>query len=157
MWRRVTVDVTIDQPTERVFACLADPTRWHGFVPAVELRHLIEGAPAVVGSTYAAIDRIGPFRIRFVDVLADWEPGRRVVWTSSAPWNARTEYVCEPSGHGTRVRARYEGDLGGWLRLLAWVPGPVIARVLARDFARLEALLAAGASSRQRRGWRAPS
>jgi uncharacterized protein YndB with AHSA1/START domain len=150
MWRRVTVDATIDQPTERVFAYLADPARWHEFVPAVVLRRPLDGGPVVVGSTYTAIDRIGPFSVHFTDELAELEAGRRVVWASSAPWNARTEYVCEPWGGGTRVRARYEGDIGGWLRLFAWIPGPVIARILARDFARLGALLATQASRPQR-------
>ena len=100
--------------------------------------------PTQVGSTWEAIDRIGPLTIRFIDELVELEADRRVVWGSSSPWNARTEYVCEAAGDGTRVRARYEGDVSGWLRALAWVPNPVIARVLARDFARLGALLAAG-------------
>lgn len=145
MRRRVDVDARIDHPVERVFAYLADPTTWHTFAPAVAARRQIGEGPGGVGTRWTAIDRIGPFKVHFTDKLVDLEPGRRVVWESSAPWNARTRYLCEPDGTGTRVRARYEGDIGGWLRLFAWVPTPLIARVLAQDFKRLGARLAADA------------
>jgi len=150
MWRRVTVEATIDRPVERVFAYLADPTSWHEFVPAVVLRRRIGSGPVVIGSTWEAIDRIGPLKIRFIDELAEMETGRRVVWESSSPWNARTEYVLEPTASGTRVRARYQGDIGGWLRLLAWLPGPVVSRILRQDLTRLGRLLATEASSSAR-------
>jgi hypothetical protein len=41
------------------------------------------------------------------------------------------------------VRARYEGDIAGWLRLLGWVPTAVIAWFLEGDFRRLRVVLAA--------------
>lgn len=150
MWRRVSVDTAIDHPVELVFAYLLDPMSWHEFVPAVVQRRRVESGPVEIGSTWAAIDRIGPFKIHFTDELLAFEADRRVVWGSSSPWNAQTEYVLDPKGDATHVRARYEGDLGGWLRLLGWVPGPVVARILAQDFKRLGALLKAKAESGQR-------
>lgn len=141
MWRRVTVHATLDQPVERVFAYLADPTSWPEFVPAVVLRRPIGTGPVEVGSTWQATDRIGPFKIHFIDELAEIDEPRRVVWLSSSPWNARTEYALEAADGGTRITARYEGDIGGWLRTLAWIPGPVVARILAQDFKRLQRLL----------------
>jgi hypothetical protein len=143
MWRRVDVEVTLDHSVERVFAYLADPLRWHEFAPAVAMRRQISDGPAVVGSRWAAIDRIGPLRIHFIDELVEHEPNRRLVWASSSPWNARTEYACEPDGGRTRIRARYEGDIAGPLRLLGWVPSAVMAWILAGDFRRLRKRLAA--------------
>lgn len=142
MMRRVEIAVRLDHPVDRVFAYLADPERWHEFAPAVALRRRIGDGPPVVGARWTAIDRIGPFRVHFVDELVEHEPNRRVVWSSSAPWNARTEYACEPHGGGTRVRARYEGDIEGWLRLLGVVPARVMAKVLEQDFRRLRLRLA---------------
>lgn len=142
MWRRIDVDARLDHPIERVFAYLADPLKWHEFAPAVAMRRPLGDGPAQIGSRWAATDRIGPFRIHFTDELVEHEPNRRVAWRSSAPWNAVTTYHCEPVVGGTRVRARYEGDIGGWLRLLGWVPDAVMGWILAGDFRRLQVVLA---------------
>jgi hypothetical protein len=140
--KRVQVEATVEHPVDRVFAYLADPARWHEFSPAVVMRRQIGSGPPEVGTQWAAVDRIGPFRVSFVDELIEHEANRRVVWRSSAPWNAVTEYACRADGDRTRVCARYEGDVAGWLRVLGLVPAAVTARVLARDFRRLERRLA---------------
>jgi uncharacterized protein YndB with AHSA1/START domain len=144
MWRRVEVETSIDQPVERVFAYLADPLRWHEFAPACVYRRQVGDGPPVVGTRWEATDLIGPFPFRFVDELIELEANRRVVWWSSAPWNARVEYTCEPGGHsGTRIRATYEGDISGSLRLLVgWLPAPATHWILAQDFRRLRRVLA---------------
>lgn len=142
MWRRVEVEARVGAPVEPVFAHLADPCTWPTFVPAVVRRRRIDDGPVRVGSRWAATDRVGPFPFDFVDELLVLEPGRRVVWGSSVPWSSTVEYRCAPDGAATRVHATYEGDLGGWLRLLGVVvPTPVAGRILARDFVRLERLL----------------
>lgn len=144
MWRRVEVNASIDQPVERVFAYLVDPMRWHEFAPACVYRHQIGDDPPVVGTRWEATDLIGPFPFRFVDELTELEPNRRVVWWSSAPWNARVEYDCQPDGNGgTCIRAEYEGDISGSLRLLVgWLPSPITRGILAQDFRRLRRVLA---------------
>jgi uncharacterized protein YndB with AHSA1/START domain len=145
MWRRVAIEARIDHPPERVFPYLADADTWHRFAPAVADRRRIDEGPLRTGARWAAVDRIGPFRVRFTDELAELEADRRVVWHSSAPWNSRVEYVCEPDAVGTRVLARYEGNVSGWLRLVAMLPTPVLAWILQRDFSGLRAMLASEA------------
>lgn len=144
MWRRVEVNSSIDQPVERVFAYLADPMRWHEFAPACVYRRQIGSDTPDVGTRWEATDLIGPFPFRFVDELTELEPNRRVVWWSSAPWNARVEYDCESDGNGgTSIRATYEGDISGSLRLVVgWLPGRVTHWILAQDFRRLRRVLA---------------
>ena len=147
MWRRVEIEASIDHPVEVVFACLADPDRWPEFAPAVERRQQITPGPITIGSRWEATDRIvGPLKVRFIDELAEHEADRRVVWRSTAPWNSRVEYVCESVADGTRVMASYEGDVAGWLRLVALLPTAVLAWILRRDFRGLRALLDADAS-----------
>ena len=134
MWRAVTIEASIDHPPERVYPYLADPARWTEFAPAVASRRRIgDGAP-VVGSRWAAVDRIGPFRIRFTDELCEIELNRGVVWLSTAPWNSRVEYRLRPETNGTRIVASYEGDVAGWLRLVALLPTRALAWILMRDF-----------------------
>jgi hypothetical protein len=89
-----------------------------------------------------ATDRIGPFRINFIDRLESIDENRRVVWLSSAPWNARVEYACAESGGGTRIRADYVGVLSDSLRWqVGWLPGWAWHQILAQDFRRLDRLL----------------
>ena len=143
MWREVQVDTRIDHPVHLVFAYLTDPLRWHEFAPACIYRRQIDDGPAQVGTRWESIDMIGPFPFRFTDTLAELEPGQRVVWLSSAPWNARVEYACVPDGAGTRIRARYQGDISGPLRLLVgWLPAAATQWILAQDFRRLGGVLA---------------
>ena len=144
MWRRVEVKTGVDQPVERVFAYLADPLRWHEFAPACVYRRQIGDDAPAVGTRWEATDLVGPIPFRFVDELVELEPNRRVVWWSSAPWNARVEYHCQPVADGvTSIRATYEGDISGSLRLLVgWLPAAVTHWILAQDFRRLQRVLA---------------
>lgn len=143
MWRQVEVNTRIDQPVQEVFAYLADPLKWHEFAPACIYRRQIDPGPPRVGTRWQSTDMIGPVPYRFTDTLLELVPNRRVVWHSSAPWNARVEYRCVPDELGTRIHALYEGDISGSLRLLVgWMPNRLTHWILAGDFRRLERLLA---------------
>ena len=153
MHRRVEVEATIGHSVDRVFAYLADPPRWHEFAPAVVFRRQIGDQLPRIGTRWMATDRIGPFRFHFIDELAELEPNRRVVWLSSAPLNSRVEYVCTPVKQGAAIRASYEGDISGLLRLLTWwMPLWVVRWILAQDFRRLRGLLDRDAHAARR--WR---
>lgn len=143
MWRRVTLDVHLDHPPSRVYPYFADPGRWPEFAPAVHSRRPLDSGPLQVGHRWAAIDRIGPFRVRFTDVLEVIEHDRRVVWHSTSPWNSRVEYVCTPDAGGTRVYADYGGDVDAGLNLVALLPTFVLSRILLRDFTGLHRVLVA--------------
>jgi len=141
--RRVDVRARIPHPVERVFPYLADPLRWHEFAPAVAHRRQIDPGPASVGTRWLSTDRIGPFRVHFVDRLVERDRNRCVVWDSSSPWNARVTYRCTPDGSATRVHAIYEGDPSGWLLgpLGVIVPGFIAWWILSGDFRRLTRVL----------------
>ena len=141
VWKRVVLDTFLPHPPDRVYPYLADPARWPQFAPAVEFRQRIGEGTADVGSRWWAVDRIGPFRVRFADILESAEPGRRVVWHSTSPWNSRVEYRCTPESAGTRVHAVYEGDIAGWLSLTAFLPGFAWRWILLRDFRGLTRVL----------------
>ena len=147
MWRRIEVNARVDHPVEQVFAYLANPLLWHEFAPACVFRRQIGDLPPDLGTRWMATDQIGPFRFHFVDELAELEPNRRVVWLSSAPWNARVEYRCTADGDRTRIRATYQGDVVGFLKVLVgWLPARAFGWFLARDFLRLDRVLSREAS-----------
>ena len=152
MRRHVEVNATIAHPVDRVFAYLADPSRWHEFAPACVYRRQIGDQAPRIGTRWMATDRIGPFSFHFIDELAELEPDRRVVWLSSAPWNSRVEYICTQAGGNTNVEARYEGDISGFLSLLTgWLPRGVVRWVLSQDFRRLDQRLEREATAAS--GW----
>lgn len=153
MRKRVVVEARVPYPPERVHPYLADPGSWPRFAPAVVFRQRIGGGPPEVGSRWWAVDRIGPFRVRFADVLERTVPTELVVWHSTAPWNSRVEYLCTPDHGATRVHATYEGDIAGWLGLTALLPGFVWRMILMRDFAGLTRVLDA---EDRRQGARSP-
>jgi hypothetical protein len=151
MWRRIVVSARVDHPVEQVFTYLANPSLWHEFAPAVVFRRQIGDRVPDVGTRWMATDQVGPFRFHFFDELAALEPMRRVVWISSAPWNARVEYACTSETSGTRIHATYEGDVVGLLRLLVgWLPAGVFGWILSRDFRRLNRVLAREAQAMRR-------
>jgi hypothetical protein len=151
MWRRIEVTARVDHPVERVFPYLADPLLWHELTPAVVFRRQIGDQPPGVGTRWMATDQIGPFRFHFVDELAELEPMSRVLWISSAPWNAWVEYRCIPETDGTRIEATYEGDVVGLLRVLVgWLPTAVFGWILSRDFRRLDRVLSREAQAARR-------
>ena len=153
MWRRIEVNARVDHPVEQVFAYLANPLLWHEFAPACVFRRQIGDLPPDIGTRWMATDQIGPFRFHFVDELAEFEPNRRVVWLSSAPWNAGVEYLCTADGDRTLIRATYQGDVVGFLQVLVgWLPTRTFGWVLARDFLRLDRVLSRQASGARR--WR---
>ena len=136
------MNATVNHPVDLVFHYLSTPTRWHDFAPAVEFRKQIDAGPPRVGTRWMGTDRIGPFRIHFIDRLDVLEENRRVVWLSSAPWNSRVEYACTESGKVTRIRADYAGELGDSLRWqVGWLPVWAWHGILAQDFRRLDRLL----------------
>jgi hypothetical protein len=138
------VETMLPHPVDAVFPYLRDPTRWHDFAPAVVFREPIDDGLPRVGSRWRATDRIGPFRIHFIDELAVLEENRRAVWLSSSPWNSTVEYACHPVGAGTGIRAEYGGVLEGSLRWqLGWMPDWGNHAILAQDFRRLDRLLTA--------------
>jgi uncharacterized protein YndB with AHSA1/START domain len=141
MWLSVKLEAYLDHPPARVFRYLADPARWPEFAPAVHSRRRVDDGPIRVGSRWAAVDRVGPFRIRFTDVLETLEPNRRVVWFSTSPWNSHVEYLCSAEGGSTRVHATYEGDVAGWLQVTGLMPRVAWVRILRRDFTGLNRLL----------------
>jgi hypothetical protein len=112
MRRKVEVNATIAHPVDLVFAYLADPLRWHEFVPACVFRRQIGDQPRV-GTRWMATDRIGPFRFTSSMSWPSWSP--------TAAWSGcRAMELANRTCARRLVRAptsgRATGDITGWLR-----------------------------------------
>jgi len=139
-----TYETRFDQPVERVYPYVADPTLWGEYVAAVVERTSMPDTTDGAVPRWQAVDRLGPMRVSFTDVLVERDEGHRVVWRHSAPWNATTEYRLEPDGSGARLSMRFTGSPSGPLWFMGLIPGGIAARMMARDFARLRQVLGSG-------------
>jgi len=139
---KITIEVSMRHPIDRVWPYLLDPERWLEWVPALEQRTRLDDGPIQRGAVWKSVDRVGPFRVAFTDTLVDLEPNRRVAFAQSHPWNGWGEYVVEPTEDGgTHLRVRFEAKPTGVIRFLGWIPDGVSAYVMKKDYDRLERLL----------------
>ena len=110
-----TVERTIPQPPEAIFAFLADPRRHHDIDGSGAVRDA-KSAPERVelGDQFSMAMRLG-FPYTMVSTIIEFEENRRIAWQSRSPgltgrftggriWR----YELEPVGDGTRVRETWD-------------------------------------------------
>lgn len=76
-------DFSIQHPAEKVWPYLTVPEKWLEFIPALVERTRIDTGPVEPGAEWKSVDRIGPRKVEFTDLLAEIEPETRVVWLQS--------------------------------------------------------------------------
>ena len=130
---RITEAFTVSRPPEAVFDYVADPAKladWQTSQTAVE--QLSDG---LVGRGSRFRERTKPPGGREFEQLTEFSeferPHRLRVHVLEGPQPIDGSWTFEPAAGGTRVGFVAEGELHGWMRLLA----PLIARVIARQFA----------------------
>lgn len=139
----VMTETVIDRPPAEVAAFAGDPsnaTRWYVDITSVEWK---TPPPMQVGSKVAFSARFLGRRIDYVYVIAEWEPGRRLVMrTEQGPFPMETTYTWEASGQGrTRMTLRNRGGTSGFFRVTDGFQSAAIGRATKRDLARLKVLL----------------
>jgi uncharacterized membrane protein len=138
----VTVETEIARPRDEVAAYVTDWRNDPSWIGALRDVRLETDGPFGVGSRVARVASFLGRRIEYVNEVAEYEPGRRLLMRSvKAPFPMTVLYEFEDAGDGTRVRIRAGGDASGFYRLA----GPLLDRAVARgirgDLARLKALL----------------
>jgi uncharacterized protein YndB with AHSA1/START domain len=140
---RIEFSVRYQHSVERVFPYLAEPEKWLEYVPALVERTRIDPGPLGPGSRWRSVDRVGPFRVHFVDELVALEPDRRVEFRQSAPWNSRVEYRVDPDGGATIVHVEFTASPSGRVAWLGLMPDALATRIFRRDMEGLATVLAA--------------
>lgn len=143
---RVEESAIIRRPAEEVFAFLenrANDTAWMASVTRSEW--LESGGKPCLGRRGRMVIRILGRRMKFLDEVTDYVPGRRIAHrTLEGPLPLKTACICEPLEHGCRATVIGELDRipGGWIgRLAAPFVGRIIQHGFKADLARLKALL----------------
>jgi uncharacterized protein YndB with AHSA1/START domain len=143
---RVTVEIA--RPVDEVFTFVTTPAnfpRWAGAVVAAS-RQTSPG-PVGVGTTFTQQNRLLGRRFTTALRVVAYEPGRRFEYASTAgPIGFAGHYTFAPTAGGTRFTAVDETTPPGLLRRLAPLLRPLAQRQIARNLARLKAVLEAGAA-----------
>lgn len=122
--------VVIRQPTDEVFAYVADQTnapQWQDGL--LEVRRTTEG-PIGVGTRHTAVRTFMGRRLELTNEYTHYEPGRLVVFGgASGPLIFEASYATEATPEGTRLTSTIRMQPGGLFRIAA----PLIAADLRRD------------------------
>ena len=110
-----TVERTIPQPPEAIFALLADPRRHHEIDGSGSVHEVKAGPERVkLGDEFSMAMKLGiPYTM--VSTIIEFEDNRRIAWQSTSPglmgrftggriWR----YELEPVSGGTRVRETWD-------------------------------------------------
>ena len=143
---RVEESAIIRRPAEDVFTFLenrANDTAWMASVMSSEW--LESAGKPCLGRRGRMVIRILGRRMKFLDEVTDYVPGRRIAHrTVEGPLPLNTACICEPAEHGCRTTVVGELDRipGSWIgRLAAPFLGRIIRHGFNADLARLKALI----------------
>jgi len=138
----VTVSAEIGRPPAEVAAFAMNPDNEPRWIGGIKRTRVLTPLPVATGSQ---VERVASFLGRsfsYVLEADEFVAGHHVVMTSvRAPFPMRVTYQFDPSGSGTRVTNRVQGDTGGFYRLAAPLMKQAVRRSLKRDLSTLKRLL----------------
>jgi uncharacterized protein YndB with AHSA1/START domain len=137
----------IDQPVDKVFAFLVDPSKIADWTPGVTEARQTSDGPLRVGTS---VQFTGKFLGRGFESLSEcteYVPNQKFASkTTSGPIHLEVDYTLEPVDGGTRLVTVYRGESRGFFKLAE----PVIVRLTKKHFEtaqeNLKALLEADAA-----------
>jgi uncharacterized protein YndB with AHSA1/START domain len=143
---RFDVGTTIKRPVEDVFAVLSDfsnGSKWSSgqAEPAVKT----SDGPIGVGSTWHGVGKILGRRVESDIEFTEFEPNRKIVFTTTKPFPMTSTVTFEPVAGGTRVGQAILGEPGGFFKLAEPLVVTMSKRQLQNDLDNLRDLMDANA------------
>ena len=140
---QVEKSVVINKPVAEVFEFVVNndnTTKWQGGVEAV----ILEGPPDVVGSRYTEVRRFMGQEMKSKMEITAFEPNNRWaarVITGPVPYEVTATF--EPSGAGTKMTTRVEGEPKGFFKMAEGMLKGQLEKSLEEDGNRLKGILEA--------------
>ena len=136
---RVSAQVNIAAPCERVWAIVSDPRQALSFMSGVTRWEVVSDQPTGIGARYRMLLRVGLIEI------VEWVPDRELAWTSVTGIDQRGRFRLRDAGEGrTRVELRLAygvagSGLTGWLA--ERVAAPTVTGHLRRSVRQLKRIV----------------
>jgi uncharacterized membrane protein len=118
---RVSAQIHILAPPERVWATVSDPERVLMFMSGVTRWEVCSDEPTGLGARYMILLRVGSAEVGGLVELVEFMPPRDLAWTSVTGIDQRGRFRLRDAGDGrTRVELRLAygvagSGLSGWL------------------------------------------
>jgi uncharacterized membrane protein len=118
---RVSAQITIAAPCERVWAIVSDPRQALSFMSGVTRWEVVSDQPTGIGARYRMLLRVGSAEVGGLIEIVEWVPERELAWTSVTGIDQRGRFRLRNAGQGgTRLELRLAygvagSGLTGWL------------------------------------------
>ena len=139
----VTAETVIAAPREKVAAFAVDPDRVPEWYANIREARWETPPPLALGSRIAFVARFLGRRLAYTYEVVEHVPGQRFAMrTAQGPFPMETTYTWEDAPGGrTRMTLRNRGRPEGFARIAAAIMVPAMRLAMAKDVARLKALL----------------
>jgi uncharacterized membrane protein len=142
---RVSAQVIVAAPPERVWSTVSDPAKALSFMSGVTRWEVVSEEPTGLGARYRMLLRVGSAEIGGLIEVVEWVPARELAWTSVTGIDQRGRFRLRQAGPGrTRVELRLAygvagSGLTGWLA--EHVAAPTVSGHLRRSVRQLRRLV----------------
>jgi len=142
---RVSAQVNIAAPCERVWAIVSDPRQALSFMSGVTRWEVVSDQPTGIGARYRMLLRVGSAEVGGLIEIVEWVPDRELAWTSVTGIDQRGRFRLRDAGEGrTRVELRLAygvagSGLTGWLA--ERVAAPTVTGHLRRSVRQLKRIV----------------
>ena len=139
----VTAETVIAAPREKVAAFAVDPDRVPEWYANIREARWETPPPLALGSRIAFVAQFLGRRLAYTYEVVEHVPGQRFAMrTAQGPFPMETTYTWEDAPGGrTRMTLRNRGRPEGFARIAAAIMVPAMRSAMAKDLARLKALL----------------
>lgn len=118
---RVSAQVNIAAPCERVWDIVSDPRQVLSFMSGVTRWEVVSDQPTGIGARYRMLLRVGSAEVGGLIEVVEWVPARELAWTSVTGIDQRGRFRLRDAGEDrTRIELRLAygvagSGLTGWL------------------------------------------
>lgn len=124
---RVSAQVNVAAPCERVWAIVSDPGRALSFMSGITRWEVVSDQPTGIGARYRMLLRVGSAEVGGLIEIVEWVPSRELAWTSVTGIDQRGRFRVRDAGGGrSRVELRLAYGVAG-SGVTGWVAEHVAA------------------------------